>query len=239
MDFGLRMMAHGQNESFAGAVGKAGLETRVATEALKEREYQKELSKQKRDLAVTGSALDQYFEDRGDTELEWTDKGLMNINRTTSLAQPVRGAEGKPLQPGATPGGFGTRPTEKQWLYQMAIDLGYSPDQALGISKGGMTRSQAEQEAVEFVNTQLEKREEVYIPGKGSVKKQEMTDKDYAAYVDYYADMMMSVGQGMEGPALGPAGPTAGRAAPPPPKAPPPEGPKRGLGELETEYLKK
>ena len=93
MDFGLRMMAHGQDSTFAGAVGKAGLETRAATEALKDREYQKELSKQKRDLAVTGSALDQYFEDRSDTELEWTDNGLMNINRTTSLAQPVRGAD--------------------------------------------------------------------------------------------------------------------------------------------------
>lgn len=235
MDFGLRMMAGGPNETFAGAVGRAGLETRKATEALKDREYQKELAQNKRDIAVTGSALDKYFKDRRQSELEWTTDGLMTVNPVTGQAAPILGAEGKPVQAGSTPGGFGSRPTEKQWLYTTALDLGYSPDQALAISKGGMNRTQAEQEAAKFVNLQISRTDSVMIPDRGMVKKRDMTDQDYNDFVRYYADIMMSIAPGQEGPALGPAGARAGAATAPPPRAKPTIEGRKALSEIEAE----
>lgn len=180
-DFGLRMMAHSaEGESLGGAIGKAGLETRAATEAIKDRNYERARKEELTDKEVARGMQTEMGRDRRAALDAMTDIEYANSRRS-----------------------YANRPTEKQWLYGVAQEIyGNRPNAdelALSIATGGYTPQRARQEATEML-VAAESRDRIPMPD-GSVKKaKDLTAADRERFIEYAVDLMTSPAGG--GPGL-------------------------------------
>lgn len=172
-DFGLRMMAHSAaGEPLGGAIAKSGLETRAATEALKERNYKRF---QYDNAIAREGALGMQQEmgkDRRAALGAMTDIEYANSRRS-----------------------YANRPTEKQWLYETAMriykDRPNAEELSLNIATGGWPPQRARQEASEMLLAQ-EKRGTVYMPDGSTKKANELTAADRERFIEYAVDLMTS-----------------------------------------------